>query len=248
MRYQYVNLAFFLSKLYRLEPYGDQKGHPSLCIETEWKDWEQYFHFTSAILGASVDGCGTETCDCYRNAKTNVDKREYRTLHLSFPDSCLDGHINNVQGQDLDYLFVSYQQMLRYPQPSRAVEDALRHYELSYRQQPPNLLILNMGLHLQADAEYNSTLTSALDLAKSVSNLHNTTVLWKTTTHGTGSKWVLRDSELDLMVKRNISVYDVGRMASAALDQRLALSWDPVHFFPFVYEQFNDVLLNNMCR
>ena len=249
MRYQYINLAYFLSKLERMEPYGDQRGRPSLCIETEWKDWEQYYHFTSAILGSSVEGCGTEICDCSRNSDTTLDKiREYRTLHLYFPDSCKESYINHIKVQDLDYLSVSYQQTFRHPDPLRAGQDALRLYEHSYRQQPPDVLILNMGLHISDDPEYNSTLTSVLDLAKSLSSVHNITLLWKTTTYGTGSKWPLRDSELDLVLTRNVSVYDVGKMVSAAVEQRLAMTWDPLHFFPFVYEQMNDVLLNSLCK
>lgn len=46
----------------------------------------------------------------------------------------------------------------------------------------------------------------------------------------------------------NVSLYDVGKMFLAAVEQRLAMTWDPLHFFPFVYEQFNDVLLNNLCK
>ena len=246
MRYQYINLAYLLSKLQRMEPYGDQQGRPSLCIESEWKDWEQFFHFTSAILGASEQGCGTEICDCVCN---NVKKREYRTLHLSFPESCKDRHIDHVEVQDLDYLTMSYHQVFRHPDPLRAGQNALWLYENSYREQPPDVLILNMGLHMRsAEAEFVSTLPSVLDLAKIVSSTHNTTLLWKTTTQGTGSEWTFRASELKMVLESNISVYDVGQMVSAAIDQRLTLTWDELHFFPFVYEQINDVLLNYMCK
>ena len=89
-RYQYLAFAYYLSKLKRLEPYGGLPGYPSICIETEWRDWFQYFHFSSAILAAAAGGCGTEICDCLRhnNMSSLAEVREFRTLHLTFPESC----------------------------------------------------------------------------------------------------------------------------------------------------------------
>ena len=108
--------------------------------------WEQYFHFTSAILGSSAEGCGTEICDCLRSVDKDLAKsREDRTFHLSFPDSCKDKHVYHAEIQDLDSLALSYQQVFCFPDPLRAGLNALQLYEHSYRQQPPDVLILIWG-------------------------------------------------------------------------------------------------------
>jgi len=89
-RYQYLHLAFLLSKLEHMDPYGHSREGPSLCMEKEWKNWDQFFHFSSATLSAATNGCGTEICDCSRveNAIDLLDTREYRSFLLSFPGEC----------------------------------------------------------------------------------------------------------------------------------------------------------------
>ena len=126
-RYQYIAFAYYLSKMKRLEPYGGLPGYPSICIETEWRDWPQYYHFSSAILAAAAQGCGTELCDCFRPASLSSfgQVREFRTLHLTFPDSCRAGHSSHSKS---DYLTVSYQQMFAHPDPQTAAQDALHHW------------------------------------------------------------------------------------------------------------------------
>jgi hypothetical protein len=42
-------------------------------------------------------------------------------------------------------------------------------------------------------------------------------------------------------------VLDLRAITRSAAEQRLCIEWDPVHFLPFVYEQFNDWLLNLLC-
>ena len=42
-------------------------------------------------------------------------------------------------------------------------------------------------------------------------------------------------------------VLDRRSIAKASLNQSLDLYWDPVHFLPVMYEQFNDLLLHTLC-
>lgn len=93
-RYQYIQFAYLLSTLKRLEPYGSQPGHPSICLEKEWENWDQFYHQTSAILQEAVAGCGNEICDCSYNPR---DIREYRTLHLTFPESLSQQLLNGCR-------------------------------------------------------------------------------------------------------------------------------------------------------
>lgn len=41
---------------------------------------------------------------------------------------------------------------------------------------------------------------------------------------------------------------DVRAITAQAKAQSLNLIWDPVHFLPVVYEEFNTVLLNVLCN
>ena len=247
-RYQYMAFAYFLSKMKRLEKYGGLPGYPSICIETEWMDWPQYYHFSSAIIGSAAQGCGTELCDCLRNGNlTLAQVREFRSLHLTFPDSCTGRH--SYRSKSREYLTVSYQQMFAYPDPQTAGQDALHHFELSYQQQPPDVLVLNAGVHLLGVQvpDYNATLASILQAGAAVREKHDTLLLWASTTNGTNGPWVWRDQELQLAAAHSYAQYDVGRVALAAAQQRLGMTWDSRHFLPMVYEHFNDVLLNWLC-
>ena len=47
-----------------------------------------------------------------------AEVREFRTLHLTFPESCRAGHSKS------DFLTVSYTQMFAYPDPQTAGQDA----------------------------------------------------------------------------------------------------------------------------
>ena len=248
MRYHYVAFAHLLSKLRRMEPYGGRPGHSALCIVTEWKTWNQFFHFSSAILGTSARGCRAELCDCWRDDTAGSEFREYRTLQVTFPDSCQDTQRNHSRPQSS--VMVSYQQVFNQPDSLTTGLDALKYYEHSYRQQPPDVIIINMGLHIEE--EFFTVASSVMDAGEAVKRKHNTTMLWKTTTHGISGAWDKRAEESELLAAHKAhkayAAYDVGKMVLAAKEQRLNLCWDGVHFLPFVYEQFNDVLLNYMCE
>ena len=244
-RYQYLAFAYYLSKLKRLEPYGGLPGYPSICIETEWRDWFQYFHFSSAILAAAAGGCGTEICDCLRhnNMSSLAEVREYRTLHLTFPESCMAGH-----SKPRDFLTLSYQQLFAYPDPQTAGQDALHQYELSYQRQPPDIVVLNAGMHIMGVPDLNHTLAAILRAGTAVRKKHGSLLLWKSSTNGTTGPWMWRDEELQVAASHDYAQYDVGRVALAAAQQHLHLTYDSIgHFLPFVYEHFNDILLNHLC-
>ena len=248
LRYQYMALAYFLSKMKKLEPYGGVPGYPSICIESEWMSWPQYYHFSSAILGRAAGGCGTELCDCFRDRYATFQQyREFRTLKLSFPDPCSkDRHGSRSKAHES--LTFSYHQLFAEPDPQTAGEDALHHFELSYQREPASVLVLNAGLHMMGVPAYNDTLASILQAGTAVRTKHDTLLLWKSTTNGTKGPWMYRNDELEQAAAHGYAQYDVGRVAFAAARQLLNLTWDDVgHFLPFVYEQFNDIFLNHLC-
>lgn len=247
MRYQYVALAYFLSTLKRLEPYGGVPGYPSICIETEWCSWPMYYHFSSAIIGNAALGCAMELCDCFRdNFTTFQQMREFRTLRLSFPESCKDRH--GPRSKSHDSLTLCYHRLFAEPDPQTAGQDALHHFELSIQRQPPNVLVLNAGVHIIGVPAYNDTLSTILQAGTAVRKKHDNLLLWKSTTNGTKGPWRYRNDELELAAAHGYTQYDVGRVALAAAQQLLNLTWDGIgHFLPFVYEQYNDILLNHLC-
>ena len=234
-----------------MERYGGQPGHPSFCNEKEWGDWDEYYHYTSTVLGKVANGFGYEVCDCSRPKDAEMDTiREYRTLHINFLDKkCGDAYLTprlgSAEGKMRDFLTLSYHQIFRYPDPVTAGQDTLKYYENSYRQQPASLFIFNMGLHINhLGAEYNTTLSTILESGIGMKEKHNTHMMWKTTTNADD----LRDSEIHLATLNNYTLYDVGKIVSNGDKQGLLFQWDSWHFLPFVYEQINDVLLNYLCK
>ena len=241
-RYQYLNLAFFLSRLERMEPYGIVPGIPSLCMETQWKDWDQFYHFTSAILGAAANGNSSEVCDCFRDADL-AQTREFRTLQLHFPGGCDTQH-SVPEG----FLSVSYHQVFSFPDALSAGKTALSSLEPLHHQIPPHLAIFNMGLHIEGlGSEHQAVLSEILDSGLVTQSKHNTTVLWKTTTPHREGLFPFHHQEIGIAEKHKYAIYDVGRVVFASKQQGLNFYWDKYHFLPIVYEQFNDILLNSLC-
>ena len=252
-RYQYVNLAYLLSRLQRAEPYGGIEGQPSLSMEIEWKDWHQYYHFSSAILGAAIDGCAAEICDCRRDKEdAALDMtREYRTLHLSFPHHCQAKCHPRTSSEAVKHLVVSYHQIFGRPDPETAGKEGMKYYEQSFQQQPPDILVFNMGHHaaqLQSGEVYHNTMSAILQSGDELRRLHDTELIWKTTTpRRSTATHAHKDQELQLVKSFNITGFDIGKIVSAGLKQGMNFYWDDLHFLPFVYQQFNDILLNSLC-
>ena len=59
-RYQYLSLAYFISKTRRPDRFGKRKGQPSIVIQKENTDWNTFFLESNAALEHSVDGCVNE--------------------------------------------------------------------------------------------------------------------------------------------------------------------------------------------
>lgn len=143
------------------------------------------------------------------------------------------------------FVTLSYQQIRRNPDPLTAGLDALKYYEHSYRQQPPSLIIFNMGLHIgDLGATYKTIMSLILGQGGAIKQKHNTQLFFKTTTNRVD--W--RSDEIETALASNFTIYDIGKMALSELEQDLNLRVDGVHFLPFVYEQFTDVLLNYLCQ
>ena len=252
-RYQYINLAYLLSKLHRAEPYGGVEGLPSLSMEMEWKDWHQFYHFSSAILGAAADGCATETCDCQRDKEDALldMTREYRTLHLSFPHKCQVQRHPGIPTESIKHVTVSYHQVFGRPDPTTAGTEGMRYYTDSFGQQPPDILVFNMGhhaAHLPSGKVYNSTLSAILHSGEEIRQRHNTKLLWKTTTpHRNTASYIHQEQELQVIKAFNFTTFDVGKVVSAGLKQGMDFYWDDLHLLPFVYQQFNDILFTHLC-
>ena len=241
IRYQYLNLVYFLSKLERMESYGGVSGIPSLCMEMEWKNWEQFYHFTSESLGAAVDGTSSEVCDCFRSVDL-AQTREFRTWRLNFPGGC------HTQPSPEGLLTVSYKQVFSYPDALSAGKLAWTYLEPSEQLTSPDLVILNMGLHLQhLGADHQAVLSEILASGVATRSKYNISVLWKTTTPHKEGLSPNHHLDISMAQRHGFATYDVGNVVFASKQQGLNFYWDNVHYLPFVYEQFNDILLNLLC-
>ena len=242
-RYQYLNPGtYFLSKLERMEPYGAVPGIPSLCLERQWMDWDQFYHFTSAILGAAANGTSSELCDCVRGVDL-AQTREFRTLLLHFPGECYT-HLEQE-----GFLRVSYQQVFAVPDAVSAGKAAWTSLEaLQEHTAPVHLVIFNMGLHIGSiGSDHQAILSQILEDGLATQSKQNATMLWKTTTPQQGGLFPFHHEEIAIAEEHNYDIYDVGRVVFASKQQGLNFYWDNLHYLPVVYEQFNDILLNSMC-
>ena len=111
--------------------------------------------------------------------------------------------------------------------------------------------MFNMGhhaAHLPSGKVYNSTLSAILHSGEEIRQRHNTKLIWKTTTpHRNTASYIHQEQELQLLKPFNFTTFDVGKVVSTGLKQGMDFYWDNLHLLPFVYQQFNDILLNHLC-
>ncbi len=76
-------------------------------------------------------------------------------------------------------------------------------------------------------------------------------LFWKTTTSRHGDRISPNDAPTEAEARQALvppwRLYDVGAITERAKAQNLNLHWDNVHYVPLVYEQLNDLLLNQLC-
>ena len=102
--------------------------------------------------------------------------------------------------------------------------------------------------HLPSGEVYNSTLSAILHSGEEIRQRHNTKLIWKTTTpHRNTASYIHREQELQMLKPFNFTTFDVGKVVSTGLKQGMDFYWDNLHLLPFVYQQFNDILLNHLC-
>lgn len=93
-RYQYVNMAFFLSRKKHMQRYD---GSPSLVNEKEWSSWEDYYiNGSRLLLHADESGSASEECDCHR-ANLDATTREFRLLTVNITRLGSQPHNGTVQ-------------------------------------------------------------------------------------------------------------------------------------------------------
>ena len=72
-RYQYVSLAYWLSKAAQLDPFADNVTIPSLAHEYQWPDWPTFWRGLVQALSCATDAEAQATCNGHRNSVSKAE-------------------------------------------------------------------------------------------------------------------------------------------------------------------------------
>ncbi|KAK9814080.1 hypothetical protein WJX72_000368 [[Myrmecia] bisecta] len=254
-RYQYTSLVDFLGKKKFMARYGHAKVQ-SLACEKEWLGgWDDFFVNGSLAIQQAVGAHATETCDCFHRPAAEVHNRsrEIREFTLSGFDADVP-HGGRAQSATLR---VSYYQVLDNPTFADAGINAINKVlkELPERQIPADVVIMNMGIwfYNQNAANDPEPIFRSIFRAARDAPDPKPTFFWKPTTatinpgevHYSG----LNQHSLRMCQEEGgWKLHDVHAVSQSAKDQGLSFYWDSFHFIAAMYEQFNDLLLNTLCK
>jgi hypothetical protein len=267
-RYQYMNLAFFLSHRQHMQRYADDPAQRSLVIEKQWANFMHYYAAGSALLGWTDEaGRTAEHCHCHRLG-TFGGSFEHRLLTVNFTTAA-SAKAAAVPGGPPPQasLRVVYNQTFGIKK-NVAVDTAEALAWNLRGDHPADIVVLNLGHwanhnlkpqltnYTDAAAAYEPIFAAARDARRSGNK--RTRFVWRTTTHARKPTVVGPDSFSNwnplwhrmltgLARFHKWEVYDGHAVSRAMLRAGLDGHWDNLHFLPFVYDQLNDVLLNGVC-
>lgn len=220
---------------------------PSLIHYKQWgPDWVRYYNQSSVALAVHDDDIrSSETCDCFRRNDPEwsvpLDTRENRNLTVTLKAG--------------GTLKIMYRQCFDRPSvPGKLLQELQRAAASS---SPPDVVFVNafnwIKVPVQADlAVLVAAYEPVFQLGRELMHDGRMQVVWRTHT-ATSTHGRMRQAEaLTAMAKwHGWPVLDAFAPTQPALTQNLNI-WiggnDFVHLLPFVYEQINDVLLNQLCR
>jgi hypothetical protein len=271
-RYQYMSLAYFLKNgAYPDRTSRDDGRHgKNVCIEGSYRGgphdaWQTFYIESTAQL--STNGTpGAERCDCFRELQWNTSRlfenRFYRDdendISLTFLHAInapMHGHHSAAAPTVEAYSY-------RPPDWQGDLADALE--SVVPRLVPKvDVLIWNSGVFRTYLPTDDALLRRIMRAGKRVAKR----AFWKGTTtyHGGGDQQdECSIDQKDLTAKRiaieeGWDIYDLSpatHMFSepgfhwkwpGPADNFTGVYWDAVHFLPYMYEEFNTMLLNEIC-
>lgn len=259
-RYQYLEMAWFLARGEHPQRYGDYSNVTSNLtagrsptVEQDFRPeggWEAFYQATNQWLQfTDATSASKELCNCSR--PNPLDGRTYENRMLTV----------NVSGTGTNF---TVRAMVRLTLGFRSgnVEETRDSIHAIVRDAvrdglaPKVVLLVNSGYWLGFNAQPPPE--TMADIANAYEPLLRTPPLdrqrvkhvWKTTTASNpadGKAQHMSKLMATLARYHNWSIFDAGQMTDALLNAQLQAWWDRVHFWPFVYEQLNDALLNVLC-
>jgi len=263
-RYQYMSLSIFLSHDAWLLPYDAMFvaaaiPEEDVTNEHQFRDWKSYYTHTNALV--SVQNRTHELCDCFRPRDFRAHKtRENRFLYFDDDDHLhlayflvfkgpTTGHFGFppfVAGRagDAPLAAADFVPPCAVGECSQAVdwsagEDV--HFVRSVLVQlRPSDVFFSSGWRRQNAADRAATREALLLLH----NLSDSRVYFKTSTV---ERVDVQPAEAPI---DDVLTYDADALtrATLALMPDIEVFWDSFHFQPWVYEELNQVMLNQVCR
>jgi hypothetical protein len=246
-RYQYLSLAHFLSRGTYPQRYGDDPDQPNICMEmpaANGRNWTRFFERSSRQLsGSSYHISAKEQCNCHRH-KIDANIYENRRLHVTM----LEG------GQPAGSIDMVFNFTISYPSIHGAFQRAV-HYGLAHLK--ADIVVGNVGVWLNHGSAYTGlsadNLTQMWDpifaLAKTLQLGRAPIAIWRTISDGGYRPAVTVTSKVLTSVARarGWRVLDSEYVTLQAKAQGVAMRWDHAHYLPAMYDQWNDLLLHQLC-
>ena len=115
MPYFFILWPYFCESSREWTPLEINKGSCSITYLHIGEAWGDLYHTGSAILGTATEGCAAGTCDCKRNAESNLAPSGWRDFRQFVPLHSCSGRPHKRKAHR--YIMVSKQQLLRFPDP-----------------------------------------------------------------------------------------------------------------------------------
>lgn len=247
-------MAYWLANGAHQHPFDQAvAGHmPSITNEKQWTSWDTFYANVTSEL--TEPGCMYSSCQgCYRNDTGMEETYEWQYT--------LTNGANVSMAAKL---------VLAHPSLDVAVLSALQ-WALQTRK--ADMMILNLGIWVGTSFPLNGSVSSMLRLYEYVfqkaeamvaaQTPPHTRLVFKATTPSDfewddprlgrrNATWSKVWPRVEPLVKGmaelyGFDYYDVAAVTRAGLAQRLKLLWDHFHVYPYLYHQFNDLLLNIVC-
>lgn len=231
-RFQYLALVQFLAAGYYPHPYDD--GSPSVTNNHHWgTSWPDFYEGVLFVLRKYLPEGAKLTCDDCVHTPTKVTEH----WHFELPNEPGGSII-------LDYSYI-------WNKPSFQNSTAAGLLWAFASGVVPDLVLVNQGAFFGLGTKENDYLPVVKQLLKegrAIAADATTQLIWKTATNSNLDKWA--PTVQQYAAEYGWKVYDVRAIVKAAERQHLSLTWNKksVHLFPVAYEQFNDLLLNIVCK
>lgn len=228
-RYQYLALLHFLVVGYYPHPYDD--GAPSVTNHEQWKGgWDGYYKGAQDALRKHLPTTAVLDCDdCHH------EKRVTEHWHCEVP--------YGVGGSQTS-LHLDYSYIYNTPSVEKSTMDGIKW---ALRDDvKPDFVIVNQGVFVEK-SHHVDVVKGLLEQGAKLLTTNETKLVWKATTNHND------EFETDIRQyakKYGWEYYSTRTISKAAEQQNLLLVWKlaSVHFRPVMYEQFNDLLLNILCK